>query len=117
MTDILCISPVDGREYARRPVASRMEIAATLAAARTVQAEWRHVPIAERAAILSRAVDAMLAMKDEIGPELSWQMGRPIRYAAGELKGFEERARHMSPSPTRRWRLSSPMRRRASPAM
>jgi acyl-CoA reductase-like NAD-dependent aldehyde dehydrogenase len=28
-------------------------------------------------------------------PELAWQMGRPIRYGAGELRGFEERARYM----------------------
>jgi acyl-CoA reductase-like NAD-dependent aldehyde dehydrogenase len=95
MTDIICVSPVDGREVARRPVATPSAIAAALAAARTAQRDWRHVPMAERVRILSAAVDAMLAMKDEIGPELSWQMGRPIRYAAGELKGFEERARHM----------------------
>jgi acyl-CoA reductase-like NAD-dependent aldehyde dehydrogenase len=92
---ITCISPIDGSTVASRPIASDAEIAATLAAARTAQAEWRRIPIAERAAILSRAVDAMLAMKDEIAPELTRQMGRPIRYAAGELKGFEERARHM----------------------
>ena len=95
MTDISCISPVDGSVFARRPVASEGEIVAALAAARKAQAEWRRVPLDQRAAILSRAVDAMLAMKDEIGPELSRQMGRPIRYAAGELKGFEERARYM----------------------
>jgi acyl-CoA reductase-like NAD-dependent aldehyde dehydrogenase len=35
----------------------------------------------------------MLAMNDEIVPELAWQMGRPTRYG-GELRGFEERARH-----------------------
>ncbi len=95
MTDIICISPVDGREFVRRPVTTPSAIAAALAAARKAQRDWRHVSVAERARILSAAVDAMLAMKDEIGPELSWQMGRPIRYAAGELKGFEERARHM----------------------
>ena len=95
MTDIVCISPVDGREYARRPIASQAVIASALTAARRAQVEWRHVPVAERAEILSAAVDAMLAMTDDIAPELSWQMGRPIRYAAGELKGFEERARHM----------------------
>ena len=33
-------------------------------------------------------------MKDEIVPELAWQMGRPVRYG-GELRGFEERARYM----------------------
>jgi acyl-CoA reductase-like NAD-dependent aldehyde dehydrogenase len=95
MTDIICISPVDGREYARRSIGTPAAIAAALDAARKAQAAWRHVPISERVRILSAAVDAMVAMKDEIGPELSWQMGRPIRYAAGELKGFEERARHM----------------------
>ncbi len=95
MTDILCISPVDGREFARRPVATPSAIATAVAAARKAQRDWHRVPVPERGRILSAAVDAMLAMKDEIGLELSWQMGRPIRYAAGELKGFEERARHM----------------------
>ncbi len=95
MTMITCISPIDGAVVASRPVASEAEIAAALAAARKAQAGWRRTPISERAAILSRAVDAMLAMKDEIAPELTAQMGRPIRYAAGELRGFEERARHM----------------------
>jgi acyl-CoA reductase-like NAD-dependent aldehyde dehydrogenase len=92
---ITCISPIDGAVVASRPVASDAEIAAALVDARQAQAEWRRTPVAERAAILTRAVDAMLAMKDEIAPELTRQMGRPIRYAAGELKGFEERARHM----------------------
>ena len=32
---------------------------------------------------------------DEIVPELAWQMGRPVRYGGGEMRGFEERARHM----------------------
>ena len=41
------------------------------------------------------AVDAMLAMGDEIPAELAWQMGRPVRYGAGELRGFAERARYM----------------------
>ena len=36
----------------------------------------------------------MRAMNGEIVPELAWQMGRPVRYG-GELRVFEERARHM----------------------
>jgi acyl-CoA reductase-like NAD-dependent aldehyde dehydrogenase len=95
MTDIICISPVDGRELVRRASATPTEVAAAVAAARTAQAEWSRVSVAERGRLLSRAVDAMLAMRDEIGPEISRQMGRPIRYAGGELKGFEERARYM----------------------
>lgn len=92
---IKCISPVDGRVYASRPVASKKAIAATFAAAHAAQDKWKRLPIAERAAYCTAAVDAMLAMKDEIVPELAWQMGRPVRYGAGELRGFEERARYM----------------------
>jgi acyl-CoA reductase-like NAD-dependent aldehyde dehydrogenase len=92
---IKCISPVDGRVYASRPVASKKEITATLAAAHAAQDKWRRLPLADRAAYCSAAVDAMLAMKGEIVPELAWQMGRPVRYGAGELRGFEERARYM----------------------
>src|SRR5690348_16637315 len=95
MPDIVCISPVDGREVARKRRASTTEITDALAAARTAQQQWAEVSIAERAKLCSAAVDAMLAMRDEIAPELSWQMGRPIKYAGGELGGFEERARYM----------------------
>jgi acyl-CoA reductase-like NAD-dependent aldehyde dehydrogenase len=92
---IKCVSPVDGSIYASRPVASKKEIAATFSAARAAQDKWMRLPLAERATYCTAAVDAMLAMKDEIVPELAWQMGRPVRYGAGELRGFEERARFM----------------------
>jgi acyl-CoA reductase-like NAD-dependent aldehyde dehydrogenase len=95
MPDIVCVSPVDGREVVRRAAASAAEIEAAVAAARKAQDEWKRVPVAERGRILSNAVDAMLAMRDEIAPELAWQMGRPIRYGGNELNGFEERARAM----------------------
>jgi acyl-CoA reductase-like NAD-dependent aldehyde dehydrogenase len=92
---IKCISPVDGRIYASRRVATKKEIAAAFAAAHAAQEQWKRLPIAERATYCSAAVDAMIAMTDEIVPELAWQMGRPVRYGAGELRGFEERARYM----------------------
>jgi acyl-CoA reductase-like NAD-dependent aldehyde dehydrogenase len=44
--------------------------------------------------VVGRMVDALLAMNDEIIPELAWQMGRPIRFGA-EKRGVEERTRHM----------------------
>ncbi len=92
---IKCISPVDGRVYVSRPVATKKQIAAMFQAAHAAQDKWKRLPIAERAAYCTAAVDAMLAMKAEIVPELAWQMGRPVRYGAGELRGFEERARYM----------------------
>ena len=90
-----CISPVDGSVVASRPMATGDEIRAAIEAARNAQGGWRALKVDERAAHCSRAVDAMLAMADEIIPELAMQMGRPVRYGQGELNGFAERARHM----------------------
>ena len=95
MKTIKCISPVDGGVYAERPLADDEQINATLSLAASAQRQWKKTPIAERARYCSAAVDAMLAMRDEIVPELAMQMGRPVRFGAGELAGFEERARYM----------------------
>jgi acyl-CoA reductase-like NAD-dependent aldehyde dehydrogenase len=89
------VSPVDGSLYASRPVAALSEIEAAVSAAKKAQNVWARTPIAERAAICEAAVIAMNAMVDDISLELAWQMGRPVRYGAGELRGFTERARHM----------------------
>ena len=95
MSHLQVISPVDGRIYAERPLASTDEVDRALALARAAHTEWRHVPIAERAAICTRFVDAFVAETDEIAAELTWQMGRPISQTPSEVRGFEERARHM----------------------
>ncbi|MCY1438344.1 Benzaldehyde dehydrogenase [NAD(+)] [compost metagenome] len=94
-TSIKLISPVDGRVYAERSYADANRIEQALTAAVNAQAEWKRRPVSERAAVCSAVVDAMLAMQADIVPELAWQMGRPVRYGAGELRGFEERARYM----------------------
>jgi acyl-CoA reductase-like NAD-dependent aldehyde dehydrogenase len=95
MSKIQCITPVDGSVYVERDTASAERIRQTLAAAESAQRSWRQLAIAERQAICGRAVDAFVARRDEIAAELSWQMGRPISQAPGEVGGFEERARHM----------------------
>jgi acyl-CoA reductase-like NAD-dependent aldehyde dehydrogenase len=89
------ISPVDGSVYAERPVASDAEVDAAISRARAAQAEWARVPVRERVKKTLAMLDALLAMNDEIVPELAWQMGRPVRYG-GEKRGLEERARYMA---------------------
>ena len=44
-TDIVCISPVDGRELVRRPIMSDSAIDAAIASAREAQRAWRNVPL------------------------------------------------------------------------
>ncbi|WP_223533683.1 MULTISPECIES: aldehyde dehydrogenase family protein [unclassified Pseudomonas] len=89
------ISPVDGRVYVEREVADAAQVEQALTAAASAQASWQRRSLSERAAFCNAAVDAMLSMQADIVPELAWQMGRPVRYGAGELRGFAERARHM----------------------
>src|ERR1700683_1563539 len=96
MSNILrTVSPVDGRVYVERPLAAAAAIERALDAAARAQAAWAALPLAERCAMLSRAVDAFVAKGAEIATEITWQMGRPIRHAPGEIRGFEERARYM----------------------
>ncbi len=92
---VKCVSPANGEIYAERDYSEDSVVDQTFATAAKVQADWAALSIAQRAQYCTAAVDAMLAMADEIIPELSWQMGRPVRYGQGELNGFEERARHM----------------------
>ena len=95
MTTIQCISPVDGSVYVERQTASGKEIQQVLDVAVVAQKKWKNTPLAKRQALCTKAVDAFVAHKAEIAEELTWQMGRPISQAPGEVAGFEERARHM----------------------
>ncbi len=89
------ISPIDNQVYVERPYATAAQIQQTLARARTAQKQWRDTPLARRQTLCSRAVDAFVSKKEDIAREICWQMGRPIRFAAGEVGGLEERSRTM----------------------
>ena len=89
------ISPIDDSVYVEREYATAEQISAVLDKGAAVQKEWQKVSVAERKAICTKAVDSFVAKKDEIAKEICWQMGRPIRYAVGEVAGMEERARAM----------------------
>ncbi len=93
--ELKTVSPVDGSVYVKRATADEGEIVESLVLARRARDVWREVPVDERAEICSRAVDAVIEAKDAIADEITWQMGRPIRFSPGEVGGFEERARHM----------------------
>ncbi|RKM89751.1 aldehyde dehydrogenase family protein, partial [Streptomyces xinghaiensis] len=95
MTDtVKIISPIDGSVYAERPLATEVEIEASVIRAKAARHAWAETTIIERQKILTHFIDYLLLMNDEIVPELAWQMGRPIRFG-GEKRGVEERARYM----------------------
>src|SRR5205807_2147723 len=80
-----------------RPLASDADIEATLARAVEAQRRWRAVSVAERAAVCTRAVEWCVAHADELGAELTSQMGRAIAHSPFELRrGFQERGKYMA---------------------
>jgi len=89
------ISPIDDSVYVERPYASQQEMNAALDQAKVAQQVWKNVPLSERKKLCAQAVDAFIASKNDIAKEICWQIGRPIRSAAGEVNGMEERARAM----------------------
>jgi acyl-CoA reductase-like NAD-dependent aldehyde dehydrogenase len=96
MTETLkTISPVDGRVYVERPLETAGGIDRALESAQRAQVAWAALPLASRCEILTKAVGAFVTKTNDIAAEITWQMGRPIRYTPGEVRGFEERARYM----------------------
>ncbi len=84
ITDLVCISPIDGHEVARRPIATMANINRHLAKARLNQPIWAKQPPDVRITAVLRFLDALKAMNDEVVLELAMQMGRPVRYG-GEI--------------------------------
>jgi acyl-CoA reductase-like NAD-dependent aldehyde dehydrogenase len=82
VSDIVCISPVDGAEVARRRSMSGAEVAAALALAREAQTQWSQATLAERKTKMLKFLDAMKAQNDAIVPELAMQMGGRCATAA-----------------------------------
>ena len=90
------VSPVDGSVFIEYALATTHEIDRALERAARAQRTWKETPLAERAAICERMVRWMVDRADEIGVELTRQMGRPIAHTPFEIRrGFQERARYM----------------------
>ncbi|KTD74681.1 aldehyde dehydrogenase family protein [Legionella waltersii] len=88
-------SPIDNSLYVERPYASQEDIDKALETAKLAKRLWAKSSLDERKEYCLSAVDTIVANKEAIAKEIAWQMGRPIRYAQGEVNGFEERARYM----------------------
>lgn len=96
MNSLQCISPIDGSVYVERPLATSTQIADAVARSERAQQDWKSTPLAQRIALTREAISLFSAKETQLAEELCWMMGRPIRYAAGEINGFVERASHMA---------------------
>lgn len=95
MTMLTCVSPIDGKVFAKREALSISKSQEVIETSRKSQPAWSQRPIEERIDLVLAGVAEMGRMNDDVVPELAKMMGRPVRYG-GEFKGFEERARYMA---------------------
>lgn len=90
------ISPIDQSVYCERFFATTADIEGSLLRSARIRQTWQSTPLEQRIEYCQKALDYFIFHAEEIGEELSWQMGRPVRYSPYEItRGFKERAEYM----------------------
>lgn len=92
---IQTISPVDNSVYHEQAMTNEKDLAKIIKNARKAQAAWAAEPLSKRLSLCNQIIYALMSRQVAIAEELSWQMGRPIRYTPSEMNGFAERASFM----------------------
>ena len=88
-------APFDDSEICVRPLADAAAADATLDAAEQAWPAWRALSLTDRIDRMEAFLAALRGDETRIVDELARQIGRPVRYGAGELAGVEERTRAM----------------------
>ncbi len=84
-TTFAVVNPARGDVIAEVPNLSRAETARAIAAAQVAQKEWAARTAKERAVILRKWFDLMMANQDDLGIILCAEMGKPLAEAKGEI--------------------------------
>ena len=95
--------PATGTAFARVPDGTATDARAAVDAAQAALPAWRALPAKQRAAILKRWNDLVMARQDELGALISREQGKPlaegrgeVAYAASYIEWFAEEATRMN---------------------
>ncbi|KAF9114122.1 hypothetical protein BGX27_000101 [Mortierella sp. AM989] len=89
------VTPVDSSVFASVQISSSEQVQATVERATQAQKAWKKVPLKQRVETGRRFLEVFGTRKDELAKELTMQMGRPLRYTPGEIKGTQDRGKYM----------------------
>ena len=95
MADFTCKSPIDGSTVFTGKLAKTDDISCVVDTAKKAQQKWAKTPLEQRKTLLTKALDYLRDHQQEIGAEITRQMGRPIQYSPSEINGVVERATAM----------------------
>lgn len=79
------IKPATGSEFTRCPLATEVELAAAVDAARRAWPLWSATPVEKRARCIEAIAEAVEGEKDSLAALLSSEQGKPLQSAAGEI--------------------------------
>ncbi|EWG45636.1 NAD-dependent aldehyde dehydrogenase [Fusarium verticillioides 7600] len=92
---ITTISPNTNEPILTRNGASQADLESLPKVATEAFQSYRKTTLKERQAIVRKFLDGLLAKKDELGEELTVQMGRPISYTPGEVATAVKRGEYL----------------------
>ncbi|KAL2848359.1 Aldehyde/histidinol dehydrogenase [Aspergillus pseudodeflectus] len=92
---IRTLSPSSGKVIFEHPGASLEQVGQIAQAAEDAFRTYKLLPLADRKAIIAKALDIIDANKETLAQELTDQMGRPISYTAGEIDTMRKRADYL----------------------
>jgi succinate-semialdehyde dehydrogenase/glutarate-semialdehyde dehydrogenase len=82
---VVVTNPATGEPLGTVPMCGTAETVRAIEAADIAQKQWRDVPAKERAAILRRLNDLMLANADDLALIMTSEQGKPLAEAKGEI--------------------------------
>ncbi len=81
------VNPANGDVFSQAPDCTKEQLDAAVESSRKAFKTWRKVPIEERAALLKKAGDALLAQASDMARLFTREQGRPVEAAEQEIMG------------------------------
>ncbi|SJX62701.1 related to aldehyde dehydrogenase [Sporisorium reilianum f. sp. reilianum] len=89
------IAPYDQSVVCEKQLLTAAQLDEAIDAAAAAQKSWAKTAVEERVAIITKWMSILDGEKEQLGKELSEQMGRPVSQCAGEIKGALQRCRYL----------------------
>lgn len=92
---ITTISPSTGESIVERPETTLEEAHKIVRDSYDAFVSYRKMPLLERKSIVEKALSLIEDRKEQLGRELTLQMGRPISFSTKEIDTMQKRARYL----------------------
>lgn len=92
---ITTISPSTGEPIIERPETTLKEAQKIVRDSYDAFVSYRKMPLLERKSIVEKALSLIEDRKEQLGRELTLQMGRPISFSTKEIDTMQKRARYL----------------------